>query len=99
MCILLRHTYLHVGALPLLPLRSLLGITQPLGGCLFKSVEVALVAGQLAAVQVEDVGAHHVQEVAGVRNHHQGLGPLAQVILRQSPHGLPPMLVHSCIHM
>lgn len=69
--------YLHVGPLPLLPLCCLLGIAQPLGGGPLKGVEVALVAGQLAAVQVQDVGAHHIQEVPSMGHHHQRLGPLA----------------------
>ena len=68
--------------LPLLPFGCLLGIAQPFGGSPLKSVEVTLVAGQLAAVQVQDVRAHHVQEVSSVRHHHERLGPFHQVVLQ-----------------
>ena len=57
---------LHVGPLALLPFGCLLGIAQPFGGRPFKGVEVSFVAGQLAAVQVQDVGAHHIQEISSV---------------------------------
>ena len=70
--------------LPLLPFGCLLGIAQPFGGGPLKGVKVSLVAGQLAAVQVQNVSTHNVEEVAGVRHHHQGLGPLAQVVLQQA---------------
>ena len=63
-------THLHVCPLTLLPLGSLLGVAQPLGGGSLEGVKIALVAGQLAAVQVQDVGAHHVEEVASVGHHH-----------------------------
>ena len=41
-------------------LSSFLGVLQPLIGCPLKGVEVALVAGQLAAVQVQHIRTDHV---------------------------------------
>ena len=73
-----------MGSLAFLPFCCLLGIAQPFGGGPLKGVEVALVAGQLAAVQVQYVGAHHVQKVPGMGNHHESLGPLDQVILHKT---------------
>lgn len=76
-------TDLHVSPLPLLPFGCLLGIAQPFSGGPFKGVKVSLVAGQLAAVQMQDVGAHHIEEIPSMRYHHERLGPFAQVVLQQ----------------
>ena len=63
-------------------LGCLLGITQSLRCRLLKHVIVAAVGGELARVQMHDIRADRVQELASVAHHQQCLGPLEQVLLR-----------------
>ena len=57
---------LHVRALGGLRLRRALGVARALAAGLLERVVVALVRDQLCVVQVQDVGAHGVEELAGV---------------------------------
>ena len=82
-CKLIHCTDLHVSPLALLPFGCLLGIAQPFCGGPFEGVKVPLVAGQLSAVQVQDVGADNIQEISSMRHHHQCFWPFAEVVLQQ----------------
>ena len=61
--------YLHVLLGPLMRLNLLGLVAQPFPHLLLKVTERAPVYGKLARVQVDDVGAHVVEELTGVGHH------------------------------
>lgn len=67
--------------LPLLALSGLLGVAVAFSGRLLKHVVVATIRDELAVVQMNDVGADSVQEIARMTHHQQRLRPPYQVVL------------------
>lgn len=65
-------TCLYVRALGALRLCRLLRIARALCCRLLERVVIALVGDELGGVQVEDVGAHGVEELASVRHNLRG---------------------------
>ena len=67
--------------LPLLAFSCFLGIPVPFCGSFLKDIIVAAVSSDLEVVEVQDICAGCVEEVACVTDNQQSLWPLQEIVL------------------